>query len=69
MGKHYISKEARCPFYRFEDLRSVTCEGVEQDNSIRLNLESESYKQRYCRRDWGECRIARMLLDKYREEI
>ena len=69
MGKHYISKEARCPFYRFEDLRSVTCEGVEQDNSIRLNLEGEGYKQRYCRRDWADCRIARMLLDKYREEI
>lgn len=69
MGKHYIAKEAMCPFYRFEDFYSVTCEGVEQDNSIRLNLSGESYKQRYCRRDWPDCRIARMLLEKYREEL
>jgi len=69
MGKHYISKEAMCPFYRFEDFYSVTCEGVDKDNSIRLNLSGESYKQRYCRRDWVDCRIARMLLEKYREEV
>ena len=66
MGRHYISKEARCPFYRHEDRAAVYCEGVEDGTSIKLLLPDEGYKAQYCRSPrWKSCLIARMLWDKY----
>lgn len=69
MGKHYISKEAACPYYRCEDAQAIYCEGVEQGTALRLTFAKSAgdYKQAYCRSIQGypRCRIARMLADKW----
>lgn len=69
MGKHYISKEACCPFYRCEDAQAIYCEGVEPGTTLRLTFAGSAieYKHIYCRdiHNYADCRIARMLAGKW----
>lgn len=69
MGKHYISKEACCPFYRCEDAQAIYCEGVEPGTALRLTFAGSAieYKHIYCRdiHNYTKCRIAGMLAGKW----
>lgn len=66
MGRHYVSTAAACPFYRYEDPRSVYCEGVQDGSTIRFYHDEDVqslrvFKAKYCQRDWQGCPIASML--------
>lgn len=67
MGRHFVSYEALCPFYRAEDKNIIYCEGVEETSSIHNAFPGSAakYKRRYCCDDWKSCRIANMLWSKY----
>lgn len=67
MGRHFVSYEAQCPFYRAEDRKVIYCEGVEQGSGIRNAFAGSAapYKARYCCAGWEDCLIARMLWSKY----
>ena len=70
--KHYVSKYAQCPFYHKEDQRKLFCEGVEKGTAIQLsfdtNVHHKDYKQELCcSPNWKDCRIAKMLEEKYGE--
>ncbi len=67
MGRHTVSYEAQCPFYRAEERNMIYCEGVEDNSSIHTAFagSAEKYKTRYCCGDWEKCRIAKMLWSKY----
>ena len=66
MGRHTVSYEAQCPFYRAEERNMIYCEGVEDNSSIHNAFagSAEKYKTRYCCGDWEKCRIAKMLWSK-----
>lgn len=72
MARRYVSTEAKCPYYRMEDARSITCEGVGPGWTIRLSKDGSSgnakgYKRNYCYSwKWEECPIARGLTEKFR---
>lgn len=67
VGRHTVSYEAQCPFYRAEERNMIYCEGVEDNSSIHNAFagSAEKYKTRYCCGDWEKCRIAKMLWSKY----
>ncbi len=67
MGRHFVSYEAQCPFYRAEDRKVIYCEGVEQGSSLHNAFAGSAapYKERYCCARWEDCRIAKMLWNKY----
>lgn len=67
MGRHFVSYEAQCPFYRAEDRNKIYCEGVEKGSSLHNAFDGSaaSYKERYCCARWEDCLIAKMLWSKY----
>lgn len=67
MGRHFVSYEAQCPFYKAEDKNIIYCEGVEESSSIHNAFPGSAakYKARYCCADWESCLIAKMLWSKY----
>ena len=71
--KHYVSKYAQCPFYHQEDQRKVFCEGVEDGTAIQLSFDTKTHHRDYkqdlcCSGKWKECRIAKMLEEKYEDD-
>ncbi|MGI5976171.1 MAG: hypothetical protein ACOX68_00545 [Candidatus Limivicinus sp.] len=67
MGRHFVSYEAQCPFYKAEDRNLIYCEGVEKNSSIHnaFSHSAAAYKRHYCCGDWHSCLIAKMLWSKY----
>lgn len=72
MSKRYVSGEVDCPFYRSEDAQKLYCEGIGDGTALHLafasQTEKRAYKDSYCCREFGDCRIADMLYSKYEEE-
>ena len=68
-----VSKEVNCPFYIHEEAHRLVCEGIEPGTTISITRTDgkgfDSYKKRYCDRVWQNCRIAKMLLQKYEKEL
>lgn len=52
---------------RAEDRKVIYCEGVEQGSSLHNAFAGSAapYKERYCCARWEDCRIAKMLWNKY----
>ncbi len=63
-GDNYISKESKCPFYKYENRSAIYCKGFSPETSIKLSFteRSKEYKRSFCRsKRWEECEIAKML--------
>lgn len=69
--RHPQSKSVLCPFYSCEEDVKIHCEGVEPRTSIHLTFRSPTelivYRQKYCDKDFGGCRLAKMLYKKYNQ--
>lgn len=67
MGRHFVSYEALCPFYKAEDKNMIYCEGVAENSSIHNAFSGSAarYKREYCCKNWESCLIAGMLGSKY----
>jgi len=67
MGRHFVSYEAQCPFYKAEDKNIIYCEGVRENSSIHNAFpgSAAAYKKEYCCDDWEKCIIAKALWSKY----
>ena len=67
VGRHFVSYEAQCPFYRAEDRKVIYCEGVERGSGIHNAFAGSAaqYKAQYCCARWEDCMIAKMLWSKY----
>lgn len=61
-----------CPFYKDCERQRIRCEGVWENTAIHLAFgdatDLKEYKLEYCCGLWKNCRIARMLIEKYEEE-
>lgn len=66
---HKEDEHVQCPYYRKDEKQSVHCEGVQDGCSLHLGFASRQqhkrYKERFCRKDWLSCMIAKMLNLKY----
>lgn len=69
MGRHHISSQAECPFYKGEDEKVIYCEGPTKGSSIQLAFagSADVYKRSYCYSTscWQKCLIAQALYAKY----
>ena len=67
MGRHFVSCEAQCPFYKAEDRNIIYCEGVKENSSIHNAFAGNAaeYKKEFCCGDWKNCLIAKALWSKY----
>lgn len=70
--KHYVCTEAICPYYRMEERQKLYCEGVEEGMTLHVAFGSPKMQERYkagrcCSWAWADCRIARMLNQKWEE--
>lgn len=67
MGRHFVSYEAQCPFYKAEDRNIIYCEGVKDNSSIHNAFpgSAAAYKKEFCCDNWEGCLIAKALWSKY----
>ena len=63
MPRRYVSSMALCPFYRGEETMMIYCDGVAPGATIRLAFgnDAKDYKAAFCRENWRECPVAKML--------
>lgn len=63
--KHYISSNAKCPFYKHEDGQMVYCVGLQEGTTIHLafanRVDASCYKKTFCQKYYKTCRICQML--------
>lgn len=70
----FISGKVLCPFYKDapNGKQSVICEGVESNSSIRLSfggkVHCSLYMDKFCCKNYEQCRVAQMLYKKYDDE-
>ena len=61
----YVSSKALCPHYKSESRGQVVCEGVCEDSVTHIafatSTGSYQFKRKYCRDNYRECPVARML--------
>lgn len=61
----YVSVKAKCPFYKSENRFMVVCEGICENSVTHIAFSAPSvcyqFKSKYCRDEYQECPIARML--------
>lgn len=65
MGKHFISKQAKCPYYKHESHPTVYCDGAMEGSTIHISFDncvkSKAYKAEFCYKAYDGCPIKRML--------
>ncbi|MBQ3146815.1 MAG: hypothetical protein IJB91_03710 [Oscillospiraceae bacterium] len=74
MPKHSPSKKAICPFYRANQRQEIFCEGIKECTRLHLGFADpaslEDYRKQYCESyEYGDCRIAKMLAERFEEEV
>ena len=72
VAKHKTSISVICPFYKCEERQVIYCEGLSDGTAIHLAFayppKLKEYKASYCEDCFDECRIAKMLTQKWEEE-
>lgn len=69
--KHYVSKEAVCPFYRQETGRRLHCEGFCPSCSLQITFSGHSvlvtHKMRHCNsfKGYPECPLYPVINEQY----
>lgn len=69
----YVSKYAKCPYYRRHDTNRICCEGTSDDNTINIVFGSKQdlkeYERAYCNDIFGcrDCPLHKMLDKKYED--
>ena len=59
----------QCPYYKKEKQNTIVCEGVCDGNCLELTFRSSEkkrfYRAQYCNSKYGDCRITKMLHEKW----
>ncbi len=70
--KNRVDPMVKCPFYKFEERSTVTCEGVQEGSNIRISFASptdrKDYEREMCCKNYKRCIWAKALLDKYEKD-
>lgn len=68
---HYVSKYAKCPYYKWHEENCICCEGTERSNGIHLIFRTESalraYSKKYCNdmESYRKCLLCKMQDERY----
>lgn len=69
MPNNYGQQDVKCPFYKSDDTRGISCEGLTEESILHLifkmKLPKRKYKSRYCDSHYMSCEIYQMLMKKY----
>ena len=69
MANNFLSADVGCPFYHDYVSHELRCEGVKDNSSIHLAFGSPTdrrdYMHEYCYTNYKNCKVARMLYEKY----
>ena len=69
MATAYEAVDMVCPFYEKSDKYRIVCEGAEEGSTIQSlfgdSKRCAGFKHRFCKSEYTECRIYRMLCEKY----
>lgn len=75
MGRYERSRNARCPFYKSEERVGafrIRCDGLQPGTWLHMVFadhdEMIRWRDKYCKRCWKECPVAKMINTKYEEE-
>ena len=59
----------KCPYYSGEEPQKVVCEGVEKGSALHVTFASpdqrKNYKNKFCKRQYNDCMICKMLNRKW----
>ena len=71
MASTYKDVEVKCPFYKEQTARTISCEGITDDSIIKQYFSfprsKELHVNVFCERKFENCEIYRMLVKKYEE--
>jgi len=63
---------ALCPYYKWEYINNIVCEGSKYLAIISVVAQSERdkvfYRRRFCETKYDECPIYKAIIEKYEEE-
>lgn len=68
MANKTIDIIAICPFYEGDGKRTISCEGaigVRCMSTFDTVSDKVKHEAAYCCKNWHDCTLARLLLDKY----
>lgn len=72
MGTSYESAQVRCPFYRYNDDRRISCEGTEDGSFLYLYFDQKGRRKKqmtkYCEEDYENCKIYQAVMKKYHKK-
>ena len=64
--------DVQCPFYKYDKMKRITCEGIIDDSNISLGFlnwrDYEIHLSAFCCEHYKKCEVYRMLMQKYEEE-
>lgn len=67
--KHRQDVLIKCPYYKGEEKQKIFCEGVQDGTRLHLTFSSDpklrDYKTRYCKGQYNDCLLAKMLNGKW----
>lgn len=73
MAKYYESMKAVCPYYKHENRFVIFCQGIDEESVLHLAFPKPSscleFKNKYCRKNYAQCSIHNMLINKYNNII
>lgn len=71
MATTYKDSDVKCPFFREQTKRSISCEGIIDESILKLWFEDKKTKDRhseiFCCNRYCNCEIYSMLEKKYEE--
>lgn len=66
---NYLSMYVECPFFHDYVSQELRCEGVKENSSTHIAFSSPAerrdYMHQFCYNNYKNCRVARMLYEKY----
>ena len=69
-----VSKQVKCPYYKWNKDDRISCEGVDRTNGIMLIFHSPTDLKEYCKKycndifNYKKCLLCRMQNQRYGEE-
>lgn len=69
---HYESPYVKCPYYHRNNGNMICCEGVDETTTLNLTFTSKKrineYVNTYCNCDYKQCRVHKMLDEKWSDK-
>lgn len=66
---HHVSIYAKCPYYRYDEKKTIYCENLIADTNVHLRFNDAQafvrHRKTFCLGDYNRCPLAQTLNRKY----